>query len=163
MAEIAALVALALNDKGIPHEIASLVALARNDKVARHCEGTQCPRQSPALESKGIPAFGGAPKAGQKGGGDTFGCVPCTPATIRALPLTHTLSRRGFISGNRNCYPSLRASHASAAISYIERIKLLFFSHGWDCFGISCLAMTGRVRMSLRANAVSAAISYMRN
>ena len=32
MAEIAALVALALNDKGIPHEIASLVALARNDK-----------------------------------------------------------------------------------------------------------------------------------
>ena len=48
MRGIAALVALALNDKGIPHEIASLVALARNDKVARHCEGTQCPRQSPA-------------------------------------------------------------------------------------------------------------------
>ena len=36
---------------------------------------------------------------------------------------------------NRYCCPSLRASNASAAISYIERIKLLFFSHGWDCFG----------------------------
>ena len=105
--------------------------------------------------TRSIPAFGGAPKAGQKGGGDTFGCVPCTPATIRALPLTHTLTRRGFIAGNRYCLglschcegtqcpwqspakerTSLRASHASVAILGMERIKLLFLSHGWDCFG----------------------------
>jgi len=32
MAEIASLVSLARNDKGVPHEIAALVSLARNDK-----------------------------------------------------------------------------------------------------------------------------------
>jgi hypothetical protein len=67
MQGIAALVAFARNDKGIPHEIASLALLARNDKVtrhshtmttpARHCEGTQCPRQSHTWSKKSCYTF----------------------------------------------------------------------------------------------------------
>ena len=57
MQEIAALVSLARNDKGIPHGIAALVALARNDNARPSLRGHLCPWQSHTWNKKSCYTF----------------------------------------------------------------------------------------------------------
>ncbi|MCI8488192.1 MAG: hypothetical protein HFE36_05760 [Clostridia bacterium] len=129
MQEIAALVSLARNDKDIPQGIAALVALARNDMVVRHCEGTQCPRQSHTWSKKSCYTFLMAEIAALVSLARNDKDIPQGIAALVALArndkgIPHEIASLVSLARNDNARPSLRGHAVPVAISCV--IPVLF-------------------------------------